>query len=112
MQKQDRGGAIVNISSVSGSRPTPGTAAYGAAKAGVESLTSSLAVEWAPKVRVNSVVVGLVRTETPQLHYGDEASIAAVGERPAGPDGLPGGHRQLARRSWLRRWRRTSAGRH
>ena len=39
MQRQERGGAIVNICSVSGRRPTPGTAAYGAAKAGLESLT-------------------------------------------------------------------------
>jgi NAD(P)-dependent dehydrogenase (short-subunit alcohol dehydrogenase family) len=78
MQKQESGGAIVNISSVSGSRPSPGTAAYGAAKAGVDNLTSSLAIEWAPKVRVNAVVVGLVRTELAHLHYGDEAGIAAV----------------------------------
>ncbi|WP_072686976.1 SDR family oxidoreductase [Rhodococcus marinonascens] len=80
MQKQDSGGAIVNISSVSGSRPSPGTAAYGAAKAGIDSLTGSLAIEWAPKVRVNSVVVGPVRTELAHLHYGDENGIAAVGE--------------------------------
>ncbi|QNG17481.1 SDR family oxidoreductase [Rhodococcus triatomae] len=78
MQRQETGGAIVNISSVSGSRPSPGTAAYGAAKAGIDSLTGSLAVEWAPKVRVNSVVVGLVRTEQAHLHYGDEAGIEAV----------------------------------
>jgi NAD(P)-dependent dehydrogenase (short-subunit alcohol dehydrogenase family) len=80
MQKQDTGGAIVNISSVSGSRPSPGTAAYGAAKAGVDSLAQSLAVEWAPKVRVNSVVVGMVETEQSHLFYGDEAGVAAVGE--------------------------------
>ncbi|WP_070379635.1 SDR family oxidoreductase [Rhodococcus sp. WMMA185] len=80
MQKQDSGGAIVNISSVSGSRPSPGTAAYGAAKAGIDSLTGSLAIEWAPKVRVNSVVVGPVRTELAHIHYGDENGIAAVGE--------------------------------
>lgn len=79
MQKQDLGGAIVNISSVSGSRPSPGSAAYGAAKAGIDSLTKSLAIEWAPKVRVNAVVVGMVRTELAHLHYGDEAGIAAVG---------------------------------
>lgn len=54
MQKQDGGGTIVNITSVSAGRPSPGTAAYGAAKAGLESLTRSLAVEWAPKVRVNA----------------------------------------------------------
>ena len=90
MQKQDSGGAIVNISSVSGSRPSPGTAAYGAAKAGVDSLTTSLAVEWAPKVRVNAVVVGLVQTELAHLHYGDDAGIAAVGETvPLGRMAVP-----------------------
>ncbi len=78
MQKQERGGSIVNIASVSGRRPTPGTAPYGAAKAGMESLTSTLAVEWAPKVRVNSVVVGMVETEQSELFYGDADSIAAI----------------------------------
>ena len=78
MQSQDGGGSIINICSVSGRRPTPGTAPYGAAKAGVESLTSTLAVEWAPKVRVNSVVVGMVETEQSELFYGDADSIAAI----------------------------------
>jgi len=80
MQRQQRGGSIINIASVSGRRPTPGTAPYGAAKAGVESLTSTLAVEWAPKVRVNSVVVGMVETEQADLFYGDAESIAAICE--------------------------------
>lgn len=85
MQRQDAGGVIVFIGSISGLRPSPGTAAYGAAKAGVLSLVSSLAVEWAPKVRVVAVSPGLVRTEQSQLHYGDEAGIAAVGATiPAG----------------------------
>ena len=79
MQTQSQGGSIINISSVSGRRPTPGTAAYGAAKAGVDSLTATLAVEWAPRVRVNSVVVGMVETEQSELFYGDAASVAAVG---------------------------------
>ncbi|OBJ70567.1 SDR family oxidoreductase [Mycobacterium sp. 1274756.6] len=78
MQTQQRGGAIVNISSVSAHRPSPGTAAYGAAKAGMDNLTTSLAVEWAPKVRVNSVVVGMVETEQSELFYGDADSVAAV----------------------------------
>ncbi|MBP1160764.1 NAD(P)-dependent dehydrogenase (short-subunit alcohol dehydrogenase family) [Rhodococcus sp. PvR044] len=78
MQKQDTGGSIVMISSVSGSRPSPGTAAYGAAKAGIDSLAASLAVEWAPKVRVNSIVVGLVETEQSHLHYGGADGLAAV----------------------------------
>jgi len=78
MQTQDAGGTIINIASVSAIRPSPGTAAYGAAKAGVLSLTQSLAVEWAPKVRVNAVVAGMILTEQAHLHYGDEAGIAAV----------------------------------
>jgi NAD(P)-dependent dehydrogenase (short-subunit alcohol dehydrogenase family) len=78
MQQQATGGVIVNISSVSGYRPTPGTAAYGAAKAGVDNLTKTLAVEWAPKVRMNSVVVGMVETEQSELFYGDADSIAAI----------------------------------
>ncbi|KOY57233.1 MULTISPECIES: SDR family oxidoreductase [unclassified Streptomyces] len=72
-------GSVVMIGSVSGTRPSPGTAAYGAAKAGLESLARSMAVEWAPEVRVNSLVLGMVRTELAHLHYGDEAGIAAVG---------------------------------
>ena len=78
MQTQPQGGAIINIASVSGRRPTPGTASYGAAKAGMESITSTLAVEWAPRVRVNSVVVGMVETEQSELFYGDADSIAAI----------------------------------
>ena len=80
MQTQDTGGAIVMISSVSGTRPSPGTAAYGAAKAGLDNLTASLAVEWAPKVRVNALDVGMVRTEQAHLHYGSETAIEAVGK--------------------------------
>ena len=78
MQRQERGGSIVSVSSVSGRRPSPGTAAYGAAKAGVDSLTATLAVEWAPKVRVNAVVAGMVATEQVELFYGDSRSQAAV----------------------------------
>ncbi len=78
MQTQEYGGSIVNITSVSGRRPTPGTVAYGAAKAGMENMTTTLAVEWAPKVRVNSVVVGMVETEQSELFYGDAESIAAI----------------------------------
>lgn len=78
MQAQPGGGAIVNICSLSGRRPSPGTGAYGAAKAGLESLTQTLAVEWGPKVRVNACVVGMVETEQSELFYGDAESIAAI----------------------------------
>ena len=90
MQSQDEGGVIINIASVSATRPSPGTAAYGAAKAGLLSLTTSLAVEWAPKVRLNAVVAGLIRTEQAHLHYGDEAGIARVEKTvPLGRMGTP-----------------------
>jgi NAD(P)-dependent dehydrogenase (short-subunit alcohol dehydrogenase family) len=79
MQAQPEGGVILFITSVSGLRPSPGTAAYGAAKAGLIALAQSLAVEWAPRVRVAAVAAGMVRTEQAHLHYGDEAGIAAVG---------------------------------
>src|SRR4051794_31710677 len=78
-QQASGGGVIVNIGSLSGRRPSPGTAAYGAAKAGLANLTESLAMEWAPKVRVNLVTVGYLETEQAGLHYGDADGVAAVG---------------------------------
>jgi len=78
MAAQHEGGVVINISSVSARRPSPGTAIYGAAKAALESLTTSLAMEWAPQVRVNAVRCGLVATEAAADHYGDERALAGV----------------------------------
>jgi NAD(P)-dependent dehydrogenase (short-subunit alcohol dehydrogenase family) len=79
MQAQPDGGSIIMIGSVSGTRPSPGTAAYGAAKAGLHHLATSLAVEWAPKVRVNTVVPGPVATQAAaDAHYADAGGAAAV----------------------------------
>jgi NAD(P)-dependent dehydrogenase (short-subunit alcohol dehydrogenase family) len=90
MQEQSDGGSIVNIASVSALRANPNAAAYGAAKAGVLNLTQTLAVEYAPKVRVNAVSAGLIRTEQSHLFYGDEDGIARVGATvPLGRMGLP-----------------------
>jgi len=90
MQPQDEGGSIVNIASISGMRPTPNTAAYGAAKAGLLNLTQTLAMEWAPKVRVNAVTAGLIQTEQAHLFYGDADAIQRVAATvPVGRMGEP-----------------------
>ena len=78
MQGQPEGGSIIMIGSVSGTRPSPGTAAYGAAKAGLHHLVTSLAIEWGPRVRINTVVPGFVATETTGEHYGDAERMAAI----------------------------------
>jgi NAD(P)-dependent dehydrogenase (short-subunit alcohol dehydrogenase family) len=84
-------GAIIMIGSVSGIRPSPGSAAYGAAKAGLHHLAACLAAEWAPKVRVNSLVVGLVEAGEDQAeHYGGAEAVKAVNETvPAGRMAVP-----------------------
>lgn len=59
-----RGGSIINITSRTASQPCPNTGQYGAAKAAVESLTSTMAVEWGHlQIRVNAIAPGVVLTE-------------------------------------------------
>jgi NAD(P)-dependent dehydrogenase (short-subunit alcohol dehydrogenase family) len=73
------GPAVVNIASVSGIRPSPGTAIYGAAKAGLLSLTRSLAQEWGPdSIRVNAIIVGLAETEAAAETYGSDRARARI----------------------------------
>ena len=79
-----RGGSIVNISSVSGVRPAPGIAFYGVTKAALIHLTEELAVELAPKVRVNAVAPAVVKTRfATALYEGREEQVAAT--LPAAP---------------------------
>tara|TARA_B100000686_G_C16533557_1_gene833607 strand:+ start:90 stop:854 length:765 start_codon:yes stop_codon:yes gene_type:complete len=78
MMKQKTISNIINISSVTANRPTPGSAAYGAAKGGLINLTKTLAVEWAPKIKVNSIVVGYIETENSIVHYGSKKEISKV----------------------------------
>jgi NAD(P)-dependent dehydrogenase (short-subunit alcohol dehydrogenase family) len=73
-------GCIVNIASVSGARPSPETAVYGAAKAGLLNLTQSLAQEWGKDgIRVNAIIAGLMSTENAEATYGNAGAQVKVG---------------------------------
>lgn len=75
--KESRG-SIINITSISARRPSPGTTMYGAAKAALESFTKSVAAEWAPDVRVNAISSGPVATESALSHYGSDEQLAKI----------------------------------
>jgi NAD(P)-dependent dehydrogenase (short-subunit alcohol dehydrogenase family) len=89
MQQQDDGGAIINIGSVSAHQAAPLSAAYSAAKAGLVQLTRSLALEWAPKVRVNHITAGLILTESAAQHYGADGGAAVATTIPMGRMAVP-----------------------
>ena len=64
--------------------------AYGAAKAGLLNVTTSLAMEWAPDIRVNAIIAGLVKTEASADHYGGEKGMAHLANNlPMKRMGLP-----------------------
>jgi len=78
------GGSIVNISSVAGRWNAPGFAAYGTAKAALSFLTKSLAQDFAPKIRVNAIAVGSIRTEALGTILNDELEKLMVDKTPMG----------------------------
>ncbi|MBX6748937.1 MAG: SDR family oxidoreductase [Micromonosporaceae bacterium] len=74
----EHGGAIVNVTSVAGLRPTPVIGIYGMSKAALKYLTELLAAELAPKVRVNAVAPAVVKTVFARaLYEGREEETAA-----------------------------------
>lgn len=75
---KEHGGAIVNVSSVSGIRPAPGIGFYGASKAMLVALTELMALELAPDIRVNAVAPAVVKTKfATALYEGREDEVAA-----------------------------------
>jgi NAD(P)-dependent dehydrogenase (short-subunit alcohol dehydrogenase family) len=85
LRSAGRTGAIVNVSSLSGLRPTRGEAPYSAAKAGVVALTMSAALEYGPAIRVNCVSPGFIRTPLTELAMADDATRAELdGGTPLG----------------------------
>ena len=88
MQSQEHGGVIINIGSTVAIRPSVDVSAYVASKAGLVGLTRSLAIEWAPKVRVNLVSPGLLQTELLEEYCGDDVP-AVEATIPAGRFATP-----------------------
>jgi 3-oxoacyl-[acyl-carrier protein] reductase len=70
--------AVVTVSSVLGAHAAIGGAPYQAAKAGVEQMTRALALELAPRIRVNAVAPGFVRTDMNREAHSDPAVRSAV----------------------------------
>jgi NAD(P)-dependent dehydrogenase (short-subunit alcohol dehydrogenase family) len=84
----DRGGSIINIASVGGMATEIGIGYYNASKAAVIHLTRQFAMELAPKVRVNGIAPGLVKTHLARaLWEGNEESISKF--MPLGRIGEP-----------------------
>lgn len=84
---EKNGGAVVNVASVAGLRPSPIMGAYNIAKAGLIHMTRQLALELAPKIRVNAVAPAVVRTRLAGMLLQDEAMAARL--HPLGRVGEP-----------------------
>ncbi len=82
MVRSAGGGAVVNVSSGASAMSIAGLAAYGSAKAGLNQLTRLLAVEFAPRVRVNAIIVGQIDTPGAAAVLSDELKHRAAGNIP------------------------------
>jgi NAD(P)-dependent dehydrogenase (short-subunit alcohol dehydrogenase family) len=84
----EHGGSVLFVASVAGLRSSEGIAAYGVSKAALINLTTQLAVELGPAVRVNAVAPAVVKTKfAGALFEGREAEVAA--SYPVGRLGVP-----------------------
>ena len=89
---RERGrGSVINVASVAGLSGTPGMMPYGASKAGVISVTKTLAVEWAPAgIRVNALCPGWTATDLNRdLWDGPDGGRSTVANVPMGRWGRP-----------------------
>jgi len=88
------GGSIINVSSTAAVNPSPGSEPYGAAKAGVESLTKSMAAAYGPKVRVNCIEAGPFLTDISKAwdleQFAERAKTAIPLQRGGQPEEVVG----------------------
>lgn len=92
VMKTGGGGRIISVSSVAGRRAAPGMGIYGVAKAGIEMLTRSLAVELASDgILVNAVAPSMVRTKFSAPFWSDPQMLGQITARiPLGRIAEPG----------------------
>ena len=76
------GGSIINVSSTGSLMPLPGVVPYGSSKAALNAMSKSLAWEYAPHVRVNTLSPGAFRTDI----------VEAWPDKGLGPINIPRGH--------------------
>jgi glucose 1-dehydrogenase len=82
MKKKDDGGVIVNVSSIHGDRSNEYMGAYAASKAALDSLTRTMAIEFAPyNIRVNAIAPGVVPVERTEVAFQDPANRGAWEDR-------------------------------
>jgi NAD(P)-dependent dehydrogenase (short-subunit alcohol dehydrogenase family) len=75
----EHGGSVVNVASVAGLRASPGIGLYGVSKAALIRLTTELAVELGPGIRVNAVAPAVVKTKfATALYEGREEQVSAA----------------------------------
>ena len=87
---EEHGGAVLNIASTGGLRPSFGLGVYDVTKAGVIMLTRQLARELGGKVRVNCIAPGLFKTRFAEALWGNEAVLERVVQtNPFGRIGSP-----------------------
>ncbi len=83
----EKGGSVVNVSSIGGLRASPITGAYNISKAGLVHMTRQLAFELAPRIRVNAVAPAVVKTRLSEMLWADEPAAARM--HPLGRLGTP-----------------------
>ena len=91
VMKDQGGGKIIHVASLTAERGFPNVAPYGASKAAVAQLTKSMAVEWAPhKITVNAIGPGWFRTEMTDVVFRDaEWAARTLARHPLGRFGVP-----------------------
>jgi len=85
---KDHGGSVVSIGSVGGLVPGPSIGAYNVSKAALHHLTRQLALELAPRVRVNAIAAAVVRTRLSEALWAEDPERAAR-QHPLGRLGEP-----------------------